>query len=138
MRWDWALVLWSCPELSWGAPGEVNQLEQDYSRSLPCELQLGETELQHVLSGDSFDLLWLECGDAVLQDGPPERQEVRGPDYQSVHKVVAGAGELVAAHQPVVLHRGGHPLSPDGDGQRAEVLVNTKPVLVIWKEEYGD
>ena len=47
--------------------------------------------------------------------------------------MLAGAGELVAAHQPVVLHRGRHPLPPDGDGQRAQVLVNTKPVLVICR-----
>ena len=105
----------------------------DWSRISPCKLELGETELQHILSRDSFDLFWLEGGDAVLQDCAPEREEVRGPDYQAVHEVLAGAGELVAANQPAVLHRGRHPLPPDGDGQRAQVLVNTKPVLVICR-----
>ena len=97
---------------------------------IPGELQLGEAELEDLLGGDGLDLLALEGGDAVLEDGAPEGEEVGGAHHQPVHPVV-GVGALrmrAPAHQ---LGAARHPLPPDADRHRPEVLINPEPVLVI-------
>ena len=101
---------------------------------LPWELQLGEAELKNLLGGDALDLLTLEGGDAVLEDSSPEWEEVRGAHDQPVHPVVRVAG-LRLRTRAQHLRAGRHPLPPDGQRHRAQVLVDTEPVLVIWKVE---